>query len=144
MKEIAYKLILLIILLAYTVFSTGVFISIHHCCLHCYEKIENVHCNCVEHPNDEPIACVSENKNTHHHCHDDHFFFKILDNYDKKETIFICFLHTQEVSFGQDYRALYETTLSHTIYKEFDESPPFYIKQGRTFVELYQQQVLYA
>jgi len=100
------------------------------------------HCNCLEHIDNTADACFPKEK--HHHCHDDHFFFKILDSYDKKELFLSFFIHTQEVSFCQNYKALYETTLSHIIFKEFDESPPFFIGQGRTFAELYLQRVLYA
>ena len=145
MKTILHKSILVSILLIYTVFSTGIFISIHHCCLHCHEKVEKVSCNCSEHHDNDIYTCVSKDK--HHHCHDDRFFFKILDSYDKKET-FSSFSHyIQQVCFCHNSckdRILYDSTFSHIVYGEFDEAPPFFIRQGRTFAEFNHQRVLYA
>ena len=141
MKKIIHKAILLTLLVVYTVFSTGIFISIHHCCLHCHEKTEQVHCDCVNHHDEKSHTCTLDQ---HHHCHDDHFFFKIIDNYDKKERFFAISLHLQQLFIGQYHKILYDTTLSHIVYKEFDDGSPFLIKQGRTFAELHQQRVLYA
>ena len=145
MKKIIHKSTLLTLLLVYTVFSTGIFISIHHCCLHCYEKVEKSHCGCSEHHDSELDAHFLKDK--HHHCQDIRFFFKILDSYDKKDTSFSFSPYIQQVCFCHHCcknKILYDSTLLHIVYKEFDDVPPFFTKQGRTFIELHQQQVLYA
>ena len=144
MKKIITKSVLLALLTVYTIFSTGIFISIHHCCLHCNEKVEMVSCGCSGQASDH-VACISKDK--HHHCHDDRFFFKILDSYDKKEGFLSVFHYIQQICFCHDCcknRILHDSIFLHIACKEFDESPPFFIKQGRTFAEFHHQRVLYA
>ncbi len=134
------KLVLIVMLVIYAVFSTGVFISIHHCCLHCCEKVEKIECNC----HSDGQSCASTGEDQHHHCYDDYLFFKILDSYDKKKIVFSFALTIQQVFLFQDYRVLYDEILFHIVYREIDEAPPYFSAQGRTLTELYQQRVLYA
>ena len=139
MKKIIHKFILLTLFVIYTVFSTGIFISIHHCCLHCHQKVEKEECR--YHHDGAVHDCDLERE--HRRCHDDHFFFKILDSYDKKEMFFSFCPDIQQTFLYQDYRIFYDTTFFQLVFKEFDKRTPL-IKQGRAFEELQHQRVLYA
>lgn len=70
----------------YTIFSTGVYVSLCLCCGHMAVGEDvlcpvEASCACAEH---EPVSCCSiENIPIDHTCENLHFFFKIQDSYDK-------------------------------------------------------------
>lgn len=145
MRKKIYSLITLFVLTVYSIFSTGVFISIHHCCSHC-NPVEVVHhCVCESEPSHggHCDGC-HQNENGHHKCHDEQIMFKIMDSYDKDD-------HnpTPKTSFVllyiiDDYKDLYIETVFQKIIKKSKQRRSGPTIPCESFFDYSHQLVLYA
>lgn len=125
----------------YFVFSTGIFVSIHHCCNHCNEKTEITTCLCQDHDHDSHPHHV---KDKHHHCHDTQYFFKILDNYEREEHTVSIDAETLPVQLVLYDTHDYLVTLYQVFFKTTEIQPPHPVIQGRLFADYTQQRLHYA
>ncbi|MDL2296452.1 hypothetical protein LJC68_05815 [Bacteroidales bacterium OttesenSCG-928-B11] len=145
MKNKIYTIITLLILAVYTVFSTGVLVSIHHCCSHC-NPIETIdYCCCESLPaHGDPHHDCHQNESGHHKCHDTNYFFKILDSYDKDEQKTALKIVLPILYVLEDYHEIYANTITRKIVKENERSRSGPVFPGDSFFHYTHQLVLYA
>lgn len=145
MKKRLYHITTLLVLTVYSVFSTGVFISIHHCCNHCNPVEMDEYCACESHSSHGGNDCAChQNGNEHHKCYDVHYLFKILDSYDKDEytpppVIFYFVLYLVD-----DYRDLYVSNIIQETIKENERSRSGPVIPCDSFFKYTHQLVVYV
>lgn len=145
MKKRIYHMITVLLLGVYSIFSTGIFISIHHCCNHCESSVTVETCACMdEGAVHEHSSLCTDSHAEHHKCHDDHLFFKIGDEHDKCSELpsvnaFLSVLYSIEFHIDSYLNNLYTT-----IIKSNKRLPSHPVIQGESFFEYSQQLVLYS
>ena len=152
MKKIISKVLWMALIATYAVFSTGLFISIHHCCAHCYEKIEiaaceSESCGCGHHHNhDQNHDCedLADYSNGHHHSHDTQYFFKILDKYYKEEIAIHIPIVVCENFLFEEYKNRISADLYHICIKMREKIPILPFLQGKSIITFSQQRLHYA
>lgn len=147
MKKRFYNILTIFVLAIFSVFSTGIFISIHHCCSHCnpVEVVDDCCCQSLPSHGAHDHAC-HQNESGHHKCHDTHYLFKILDSYDKDEHLPVVMPTSASILLYlmDDYREEYETQIFQKIVKENDRSRSGPVIPCDSFFDYTHQLVLYA
>ena len=143
MKTKIYNIVTLSLLTIYFVFSSGIFFSVHYCCKHCHATVKVEYCECAEHEHDHSSTSEDQQKE-HHKCHDKHFFFKILEDYDKIDSkpspvgkLSLIYI----IDYSSDS---YLTALFNNILKTNELLPSHPVIQGDSFLDFLQQWVYYA
>lgn len=140
MKKILQNSIILFLLTVYTVFSTGIVLSIHHCCSHCHQKVEKIECLC--HHDEKEHECKLEEE--HHRCHDEHLFLKILEEYSIVEHKFSFSPILLSICHCEHYKEIYNLSIYQTLFKVNRNIPPPPLCGDDAFIDFTQQRLYYA
>lgn len=149
MKKVNHILILLLLAI-YFAFSSGVAFTVHHCCEHCFEVTEATTPCCDAHSQNDAL-CETECTHSaatpqpqHHHAHDAHFFFKIVDFYDISQTLTPLPWNLIQVETIISYPNLEESYLLLHQCKEHIHIPAVAFLQGEHIYDFLQQRIFYS
>ncbi len=133
-----------LLLVVYFVFSSGIAITVHHCCDHCREYVAQ-QC-CEDHGDEESCEIPNAEKSDshHHHAHDKYYFFKIKDFYKASQSVIPA--HWQWIQVGEEaFLTQFFSNLS--LEKRLKENifiPSFFHLQGDRLLDFLHQRVYYA
>ncbi len=145
MKKTLIILGTFLLLAVFFVFSSGIAITIHHCCHHCQELAQKASCS-----DDESCSCCSGKNKTdadaegHAHSHDTQYFFKILDNYIKSDISFPFSWQYFQTEFENNQSDFFVSIFYNSLIKKYIQIPSIFHLQGTSLIDYCQQRVDYA
>lgn len=121
MKNRIKQYITLCIIAIFLTFSSGLVITIHHCC--------HAHHHAV---------------NDHHHCHDDVYILKITDHYNISASLHIDQSPQTNIFFLNNEIAKEETLLCNNYFHYIALASPLPILAGNRFLEFVPHRIYYC
>lgn len=144
MKKKVYNVLTVGMLAIYFAFASGVAFTVHHCCEHCFTIEETLSCSCDEHHDEQQCDISTTQHDAHHHAHDAHFFFKIVDFYDVSKTVSSApwqFVQTAEKAFNP---LAEDNTILIAKFKEHFDIPSIALLQGNLLFDLFHKRLFYS
>jgi hypothetical protein len=134
-----------LLLAIFFAFSSGIVITIHHCCHYCQKFAEKTSCSrdgnccCCSGENEDNVDSERDTRS-----HDTQYFFKILDNYIKTNLSFFSSWKYFQTNVVDNQSDIYDSILYKTLIKEYLKIPPSFHLQGISFLDFCLQRVYYA